>query len=134
MKKLALIAAGAALALTGGGVAAKSAREKGEVRLEKMLAGRVAGEPSNCITTMRGSSNAMQIIDGTALVYDAGDTIWVARPRDPRMLDSSDVLIMDRFSPSRLCAIEPMRTVDRTNGFMTGIVMLDDFVPYTKAG
>ena len=133
MKKLVLIAAGAALAVTGSAVAAKSMKERGEARLEKMLDGRVAGEPSNCITTMRGSNN-LQVIDGVALVYDAGNTIWVARPRDPRMLDDNDALIMDRFSPSRLCAIEPMKTIDRTGGFFTGIVMLEDFVPYTKAG
>ena len=133
MKKLVLIAAGAALAVTGSAVAAKSMKERGEARLEKMLEGRVAGEPSNCITTMRGSNN-LQVIDGVALVYDAGKTIWVARPRDPRMLDDNDALIMDRFSPSRLCAIEPMKTIDRTGGFFTGIVMLEDFVPYTKAG
>ena len=133
MKKLVLIAAGAALAVTGSAVAAKSMKERGEARLEKMLEGRVAGEPSNCITTMRGSNN-LQVIDGVALVYDAGNTIWVARPRDPRMLDDNDALIMDRFSPSRLCAIEPMKTIDRTGGFFTGIVMLEDFVPYTKTG
>ena len=133
MNKLGLIAAGAALAVTGSAVAAKSMKERGEARLEKMLEGRVAGEPSNCITTMRGSNN-LQVIDGVALVYDAGNTIWVARPRDPRMLDDNDALIMDRFSPSRLCAIEPMKTIDRTGGFFTGIVMLEDFVPYTKAG
>ena len=133
MKKLVLIAVGAALAVTGSAVAAKSMKERGEARLEKMLEGRVAGEPSNCITTMRGSNN-LQVIDGVALVYDAGNTIWVARPRDPRMLDDNDALIMDRFSPSRLCAIEPMKTIDRTGGFFTGIVMLEDFVPYTKAG
>ena len=133
MKKLVLIAAGAALAVTGSAVAAKSMKERGEARLEKMLEGRVAGEPSNCITTRRGSNNLL-VIDGVALVYDAGNTIWVARPRDPRMLDDNDALIMDRFSPSRLCAIEPMKTIDRTGGFFTGIVMLEDFVPYTKAG
>ena len=133
MKTRVLIAVGAALAVTGSAVAAKSMKERGEARLEKMLEGRVAGEPSNCITTMRGSNN-LQVIDGVALVYDAGKTIWVARPRDPRMLDDNDALIMDRFSPSRLCAIEPMKTIDRTGGFFTGIVMLEDFVPYTKAG
>ena len=133
MKKLVLIAAGAALAVTGSAVAAKSMKERGEARLEKMLEGRVAGEPSNCITTMRGSNN-LQVIDGVALVYDAGNTIWVARPRDPRMLDDNDALSLDRVSPSRLCAIEPMKTIDRTGGFFTGIVMLEDFVPYTKAG
>jgi len=133
LARIAVVAAAAALALASGGVSAKSSYEKGEERLAKMLEGRVAGEPSNCITTMRGSS-ALQVVDGVALVYKAGDTLWVARPRERDMLRANDALIMDRFSSSRLCAIEPMRTIDRTGGYFTGVVFLEDFVPYTKAG
>ena len=133
MKQLFAIIACSALALTGSAVSAKSIfAERGEARLAKMLEGRTAGTPVSCITTMRGST-AMEVIDGVGLVYDAGKTIYVARPTDPKMLAGDDVLVMDRFSPSRLCAMEPMRTIDRTLGYQTGVVMLKDFVPYTKA-
>ncbi|MGX7896421.1 hypothetical protein [Tsuneonella sp. HG222] len=133
MKNLFLAAAVAALALTGAAADAQSARDKGEAKLARLLEGRAPGSPANCISTMRGS-NALQVIDETALIYRAGDTIWVARPRDPDMLDSNDVLVLDRFSGSQLCAMEPMRTIDRYNGFYTGSVFLSDFVPYTKVG
>ena len=133
MKRIALIAAGAALALAGTAASAESATaRKGEERLARMLEGRVAGEPVACITTMR--SNKLQVIDEVGLVYDAGKTIYVARATDPRMLRSFDVLVMHRFDASRLCAHEPMRTVDRTSGFTTGVVFLHDFVPYTRKG
>jgi hypothetical protein len=134
MKAFPTILAGAALALTAtAAVAAGSGRnEAGEARLSRMLEGRTAGEPVSCINTVR--SNKMQVIDGVAVVYDAGKTVYVARPTDPRMLGRHDALVLDRFSPVRLCVQEPMRTIDRSDGFPTGVVFLKDFVPYTKAG
>lgn len=136
MKTTALIAAGAALVLAGSAVSAGSIsradQAKGEARLAKMLAGRTPGEPVSCINTAR--SDKLQVIDGVAVVYDAGKTIYVARPLDPHMLGRNDALVMNRFSPVRLCVQEPMRTVDRYDGFHTGVVFLKDFVPYTRAG
>jgi hypothetical protein len=132
----ALLAAGAALALTAGaataGPVSASYRAKGEARLARLLDGRTAGEPVSCITTLR--SNKLEVIDGVALVYDAGRTIWVARPTDPSMLGPHDAVVMERFSPSRLCTDEQIHTIDRYDHYRTGVVFLQDFVPYTKAG
>jgi hypothetical protein len=134
MKALATILSGAALTLTApAALAAGSGHNAaGEARLAHMLEGRAAGEPVSCINTVR--SNKMEVIDGVAVVYDAGKTIYVARPTDPRMLGRNDALVLDRFSPVRLCVQEPMKTIDRADGFQTGVVFLQDFVPYTKAG
>ena len=133
MKNLALVLAGAALALTATGAAASSTSEAGEARLARMLEGRTAGKPVSCIDTM-GSSTKMQVIDEVALVYDAGKTIYVARPADPHMLRRNDAVVMDRFSSSRLCVQDVMRTIDRYDGYTTGALFLKDFVPYTKNG
>jgi len=135
LKMFALIAGGAALALTAGAASAgpvPSYREQGEARLARMLEGRTAGEPVSCISTM--SPNGLEVIDGVALVYKAGKTIWVARPVDPAMLGRNDALVMDRFSASRLCVQEQIHTIDRYDHYHTGVVFLQDFVPYTKAG
>lgn len=132
MKRLASLMAGAALALGATSATAADQAEKGEARLAKMLEGRVAGEPVRCITTFR--SNQPQIIPRVALVQDEGETIYVSRPANPRSLDSFDILVIDRFSPSRLCVEDRMRTIDRSSGMLTGIVFLEEFVPYTKAG
>ena len=132
MTKLAALLAGAALALTGTAASAATTAEKGEARLARMLEGRTAGEPVGCITTLR--ANKLQVIDEVGLVYDAGETIYVARPTDPRMLRRTDALVMERFSPSRLCVDEPIRTVDRHGGYFTGVVFLQDLVPYTREG
>lgn len=134
MKALATILSGAALALaaTAAAAAGSGHNDTGEARLARMLDGRTAGAPVSCISTMR--SNKMEVIDGVAVVYDAGKTIYVARPTDPRMLGRNDALVLNRFSPSRLCVQESMKTVDRYDHFHTGVVFLKDFVPYTKAG
>lgn len=134
MKALATILSGAAFALGASAAVASGSghNDTGEARLARMLEGRTAGTPVSCITTTR--SDKMEVIDGVAVVYDAGTTIYVARPTDPRMLGRNDALVLDRFSPSRLCVQESMKTVDRYDGFHTGVVFLKDFVPYTKAG
>ena len=134
MKALATILSGAALALAATAAAASGTggNPAGEARLARMLEGRTAGEPVSCIDTAR--SNKMEVIDGVAVVYDAGKTIYVARPTDPHMLGRNDALVLNRFSGSRLCVQDAMRTIDRHDGFPTGVVFLKDFVPYTKAG
>ena len=133
MKTLAMILAGAALALTGGtaATAKTTLAEKGEAKLARMLEGRVAGEPVQCISALR--SNRIQVIEHVGVVYDAGDTIYVARPTDPRQLGRFDVPVIDRFG-SQLCSFDVRLTIDRSHGHITGPVFLNDFVPYTKNG
>lgn len=131
MKKIATILAGAALAIGGTAAIASERVEKGEARLAKMIEGRVAGEPVRCINTFRENS---QIIPDVALVYEEGKTIYVARPAHPGSLRRDDILVVHRFSPGRLCVNDRMHTIDRTSGMLSGIVFLEDFVPYTKAG
>jgi hypothetical protein len=134
MKTLATVLAGVALAsmATAATATGSGRNDAGEARLARMIEGRTAGAPVSCIDTVR--SDKMQVIDGVAVVYDAGKTIWVARPTDPRMLGRNDAIVMDRFSPSRLCVQESMKTIDRYDHHTTGVVFLKDFVPYTKAG
>jgi hypothetical protein len=131
MKNLTLIMAGAAALAFGASGASAGDSLRGEEKLAKMLEGRVAGEPVRCISTLRNNSS---IIDNTAMVFDEGKTIYVARPMHPEGLDPFDVLVIKRFSSSRLCTNDQMHTIDRTGGYFTGIVFLEEFVPYTKAG
>lgn len=104
-------------------------RDRAEARLAQMLEGRVAGEPRSCITVF--DLGRLEIIDRTAVVYDAGETIWVARPEEPRMLDTRDIVVIRRTG-GQLCKQDLIRTVDRTGHFTTGVVFLDDFVPYRR--
>lgn len=105
---------------------------RGEAKLAKLLEGRVAGEPENCIRTI--GQRSLRTIDNTALVYESGDTIWVNYTRTPQALDSSDYLVIERFSGTSLCRTDRVTTRDRMGNFFSGVVFLDDFVPYRKAG
>ena len=131
MKTLATLLAGAALALAGTTAALAKSAEENEAKLARMIEGRTAGEPVNCISALQ--SNRIEVIEHVGIVYDAGNTIYVARPTDPRQLGRDDVVVIERFG-GRLCANDVIRTVDRYQGFTTGAVFLDEFVPYTKQG
>ena len=126
-----LAIATAALGLLAAPVQADETEEmtRGEAELAKLLEGRVAGEPRDCIRTI-GSRNINQI-DGTALTYRSGDTVWVNYTRNPQSIDDSDIMVIKRFSGSRLCRSDQVHLVDRTVGFLSDVLMLDDFVPYT---
>lgn len=102
---------------------------KGEQRLAKALEGRVAGEPENCIQLNRITSST--IYDDTAIVYRVGSTLYVNRPDGgANFLDSRDIMV-NRTTIGQICDIDTVQMMDQT-GFMSGIVFLGEFVPYTK--
>lgn len=104
---------------------------KGEKKLAKILEGRVAGEPESCITTF-GSGN-LRIIDETALVYERGKTVWVNYTRNPKSLDDDDYMVIRKYgSGSQLCRLDNVTTRDRGGNFFSGVIFLEDFVPYRK--
>lgn len=104
---------------------------RGEKKLAKLLEGREAGEPTNCINTY--TSGNLQIIDGTALVYKQGKTVWVNRTRNPGSLDDSDYLVIKKYGmANRLCRLDNVTTRDRGTNFFSGVILLGDFVPYRK--
>jgi hypothetical protein len=129
MKTIATILTATALALTGTAASAQTLAEKGEARLSKMIEGRTAGDPVSCIAAPR--STRLEVIEHVGLVYDAGKTIYVARPQDPKVLGRNDAILIDRVG-SQLCKQDVTRTFDRYLGFTTGVVFLSNFVPYTK--
>ena len=126
MRKLLPLLAGALL--IGGGAQAKPADREAE--LARALQGRVAGEPVDCIDLHRVRSS--RIINDTAIIYDAGGTIYVNRPRaGAESLNQWDALVT-RLPTTRLCSVDTVRLVDPTTRMMTGVVFLGDFVPYRR--
>jgi len=131
MKTFASVLAATAMLASAAGASAATSAEKGEAELARLIDGRTAGEPVNCISAL--NSSRIRIIEHVGVVYDAGKTIYVARSDDPKALGPWDVPVFQRFG-SQLCTNDVIRTVDRSTGMQTGVVFLDDFVPYTKAG
>lgn len=103
---------------------------KGEQRLAKLLEGRTAGKPVDCIRILPG--DRMQTIPGTAYVYGGGGTIYVQRTRNPQAIDRNETLVSIRPTGTQLCRGEPMSTVEPVTGIFTGVVQMVEFVPYTR--
>ena len=111
---------------------AATAREKlaPEDELAKLLEGRVAGEPQDCISLSTARSS--QIIEKTAIVYKSGSTYWVNRPKGgAESLDDDDILVT-RTTGSQLCSIDAVELRDRTSHMYAGFVSLGQFVPYKR--
>lgn len=107
---------------------AKTLKEKAGAQLERMLEGRVAGEPQDCIF-LPSTGDHLQVLEGTALVFGRGKTIYVNYTQDPDSIDRSDTFVFKRSS-SRLCDVDIVTT--REVGNYTGNVMLAKFIPYTR--
>lgn len=128
MRKItALLSASLVLATAAAEAAPKLS---GEAKLAREIEGRVAGEPVNCLPFHRIRSS--RIIDDTAIVYDAGSTLYVNRPRAGRdSLDRWDTLVTRTFG-SQLCSSDVVHLYDSGSRIQTGMVFLGDFVPYRK--
>jgi hypothetical protein len=128
MRKIALALATGAALLAGAAVEAKP-KLTGEEQLAKLLEGREAGTPVNCISLF--DSRDQRVIDKTAIVYGSGSTIYVNRPDNARNLDRDDILVQT-IRGSQVCNLDIVRLHDRTSQFYNGFVGLEKFVPYRK--
>jgi hypothetical protein len=114
----------------GAGAASRMDRvERNEARLAELLRGRTAGEPVSCIPQF--VADRAEVIEGVAIVYGRGQTLYVARLSNPRSPAWSDVVVTLR-NGSMACHNDIMHTVDRMTGIMTGAVFLQRFVPYRR--
>ena len=125
MLKLMLLAA---VTLANPAIAAR--RDAPDVQLQKMLVGRVAGKPVNCISL--SGSNSSEIIDGKAIVYRVGSRLYVNEPRSGAQSLHRDDIFVTRTIGSQLCSIDTVRLIDRGSRFPRGFVSLGQFVPYSK--
>lgn len=101
-----------------------------EEKLAKLLEGRVAGEPQDCIQLSMARSS--QVIDKTAIVYHIGSTLWVNRPEGGASLLDDDDILVTKLSTSQLCSIDAVQLHDRSSNMYSGFVSLGKFVPYRR--
>jgi len=105
-------------------------RLTGEAQLAKMLDGRVAGKPVDCVTLTQIRST--EIIDRTAIVYTTNNgTMYVNRPSGANFLDDDDILVSEPRN-GQACRIDIVRLIDRGSRMSSGSVGLNDFVPYPR--
>ena len=131
MKTFAVAAAAAAACAFAVPAAAQDREysERADAAFAELVEDRVAGEPQACINTF--NSNRLRVVERVGLVYERGDTLWVARARNADNLSVWDIPIIERYG-SRLCRHDVTRTIDRSSGIFSGVLFLDDFVPYRQ--
>lgn len=126
MRKLLPLIAGTLL--IGGAAQAKPADHEAE--LDRAIAGRVAGEPVDCIDLHRIRSS--RVITGTAIIYDAGGVLYVNRPENgAEELNQWDTMVT-RTQSTTLCSIDTVTMIDPGSRSFSGVVFLGDFVPYRR--
>jgi hypothetical protein len=126
MRKLITLLAGT---LMLGGIAQAKPQDR-EAELARAIQGRVAEAPVQCIDLHRVRSS--RIINGTAIVYDAGNVIYVNRPENGAdQLNQWDTMVT-RTPSTRLCNVDTVTMIDRASHSFTGVVFLGDFVPYRR--
>lgn len=120
----------AAAALLAAPAAAQRAADP-QLKLDRLLAGRVAGAPVTCIP-LRPTTRS-QVIPGRAIIYsENGRRLFVNRPRGGAEWLTRDSILVTRPVTTQLCRAEPVQLVDRASGIGRGFVTLGDFVPYTR--
>ncbi len=105
----------------------KDGNTRGEAELAKLLEGRTAGKPVNCLSDSQ--RDRMQTIDGTAFVFRDGKTIYVNRPEGARFIDEFDYPVFKIFG-GRLCRRDQVRMQGWTSSIPGPVMLLGQFVPY----
>jgi hypothetical protein len=110
--------------------AATAASGSTEAALLELLNGREVGKPVDCLRlrTVRSS----RIIDRTAVIFDAGGTLYLNRPKAGAELLVSNKAILTSSISGEICSGEAVQLFDAASGVQSGSVFLGQFVPYRK--
>jgi hypothetical protein len=130
MRTLFNIAALSAAALIVSGCATGATKDDPATELAKVLQGRVAGPPVDCINLPQAQGH--RVIDHTAIIYDFGTTIYVNYPRGGASALSSDDILLTKTYTTQLCKMDIVRMIDRTTGFPKSFASLGPFIPYKR--
>ena len=97
--------------------------------VEKALAGKVAGEPKDCLN--RFESAQMSVHDGLLLFRVNSKLTYRNDMNRCSTLTDDDILVTHLYGNNQLCRGDIAQIVDRTSGFGRGSCSFGDFVPYT---
>lgn len=122
-----------ALVLVGAGPAQEPARTaQAQAKLEKLLAGRVAGETKVCLKTT-AINNPIAIDDRTMLFRD-GPRLWRNDLQDG--FHCADLglnkALMTADRNIQICRGDKVQIVDMKDGYPVGACILGEFTLYTK--
>jgi hypothetical protein len=101
-------------------------------RLEKELAGKIAGEPVRCLPST-ASTETIRISDDILLYRQSGRVVYRndLKGSCPGLGRDSDIMVVRQFGSST-CSGDFFHLVDRSTGIRGPTCVLGDFVPYRK--
>jgi hypothetical protein len=102
-----------------------------EAQLAKLVEGRTAGKPVDCIN-LGISSNDSQKIPGLAMAYRQGTTWYVSRFQDGCPQLREDTILITRMHSSQLCRGDFAELRESGGNFPLGTCIFDSFTPYRK--
>jgi len=135
MKTDKLIPAALALGALAAAVPAVAARDhaaRGEAELARIIDGRTAGAPVDCLTSFQRRN--MEVVDHTAIVFRDGDTLYVNRPQGVSFLTWNDIPVFKIWGSNQLCDKDMAELRDRSTGMRGAAIVLGEFVPYRRNG
>lgn len=99
-------------------------------KLDKQLAGKVAGEPVNCIP-LTLADNAIRVSDDIILYRVSKRLVYRNDLANscPGLGRDDDIIVVKTYG-SQLCDSDIIQLVDRYNGFTKGACSLGQFTPY----
>lgn len=102
-------------------------------RLDKLLSGKVPGEPVRCLPNYR-TTETIRISDNILLYRAGGKLVYRNDLRDscPGLARDSDIMVVRQFGSST-CEGDFFHLVDRTSGIRGPTCVFGAFVPYRKA-
>ena len=112
-----------------------TAQADAQTRLDKLLAGKVAGTPQSCLPHYR--ANDMIVIDDYTIAFREGSKrVWINKPQGGCNLLSSGpyALVTHTTGGLGLCRGDIGTVADTLNHSTVGSCVIGDFVPYTVPG
>lgn len=133
MRRFVPISAAALLAAAFAGpslvVAAPSTQDVDAARLDKALAGKIAGEPVNCIP-LKQVNGTSYYGDHTILYRMSSRLTYRNEPAGGCVGLRRDAALITRTPSTRLCSSDIAQVKNFATGFTGGSCALSQFVPY----
>jgi hypothetical protein len=107
--------------------------EKQAAQVEKLLSGKVAGKPQQCLSSSR-NANIVRVSDDF-LLYRAGRNLVYRnelRGSCPGLANDNDIMVIRSFTSDH-CNGDQFQLVDRLGGIPGPICVFGEFVPYKTA-
>ena len=140
MAKPLMIAAAASLTLSACAYGPRDAQREAltpeqSVKLAKLIDGKVADKPINCLPPGLRSASNVRISDNVLAYRQGRGTVYVNNLRSscPGLARDFDIIVTEQFS-GQACDGDIIRLIDRTSGIYGGSCVLGEFTPYKNPG